>query len=126
MLGADAALTRHGRCQAWQRWIDAKASSSSSQWHVALMRHDKIATGPGNYRYSGWLRGLAFPAIVVVQRRIAASLLASIDGPPRSVSRPLAAHVNLDLTRLGFFTRRQADRQNTIFVLSRDLRCIDR
>ena len=59
MLGADAALTRHGRRQAWQRWIDAKASSSFSQWDVALMRHDKIGTGPENYRYSGWLRGHA-------------------------------------------------------------------
>ena len=95
-------------------------------WHVALMRHDKIATGPGNYRYSDWLRGLAFPATVVVQRRTAASLLASIDGPPRSVSRRLAAHVNLDLTRPGFFTRRQANRQYAVLVFSGDLRCIDR
>ena len=60
MLGANATLTRHRRCQAWQRWIDAKASSSFSQRDVALMRHDKIATGPGNYRYSGWLRGPPF------------------------------------------------------------------
>jgi len=44
MLGARAALTRHGRCQARQRWIDAKASSSSSLWAVAVVRHDKIAS----------------------------------------------------------------------------------
>ena len=38
----------------------------------------------------------------------------------------LAAHVNLDLTWFGFFTRRQANRQYAILVLSRDLRGIDR
>lgn len=59
MLGANAALTRHGRCQAWQRWIDAKASSSFSQWEVGLVRHDKIATGPRELPLLKLVAGLA-------------------------------------------------------------------
>ena len=45
---------------------------------------------------------------------------------PNALSSALAAHVNFNLTRLGFFACRQAYGEHAILVLSRYLRCIHR
>ena len=47
-------------------------------------------------------------------------------GPRQDFLRSLATDVNLDLTRLRFFARRQAYGEHAISVLGRDLRGIDR